>query len=313
MGIEKLVMLSIIIPHYNSADLLVKLLSTIPDIPEIEVIVVDDHSTQKLDELLRCKQEYGNRNIFFFENPPNKKSAGAARNMGMKHAKGKYLLFADADDWFMENFWRVVEEYIVDGADIIFFVPTSSKMDGREARRHLHYRKLIKEYLRDTSYRNELKLRYLYWSPCSKLIKRSVVTKNNISFDEVPHANDLLFSAKVGNMAKTIKATDDIIYCILEHQGSLITYKDEKALMMRRKVYYRYYFYLRSVLGKNDFRLLGFSIENDWYQIKSLFYLLWYEYRLGIKYKDDVKEYQKLIGLAWKSYFKMDKRKKGRT
>lgn len=310
MQIEKSVTLSIIVPHFNSADLLVKLLNTIPNIPQIEVIVVDDHSTQKLEEWLSCKQEYGNRNILFLENNSNKKGAGAARNLGIKHAKGKYLLFADADDWFMDGFWSVVQKNIEDEADIIFFAPTSRKINEKESKRHLHYKKLVKEYLKNASYQNELKLRYLYWSPCSKLIKRSVVLKNKVCFDEVQFSNDLLFSAKVGNAAKTIKASDDIIYCILEHRGSLITYKDEAALMIRQKVYCRYYFYLRSRLGGDDFRLLGFSSEEDWRQIKSLFFVLWYEYQHGIKFKDALKENQKVYEMVWKSFMNSDKEKK---
>ena len=61
---EKSVELSIIVPHFNNADLLEKLLGTIPNDPQIEVIVVDEHSTDKLEELSQCKQEYGNRNIY---------------------------------------------------------------------------------------------------------------------------------------------------------------------------------------------------------------------------------------------------------
>ncbi len=309
MQIDESVTLSIIVPHFNSADLLVKLLSTIPDIPQIEVIVVDDHSTQRLEELLNCKKEYANRNIYFLENKPDRKSAGAARNVGIKHAKGKYLLFADADDWFLEDFWSVVQENIVDEDDVIFFAPTSRKINGREAKRHLHYKKLVREYLKNISHQNELKLRYLYWSPCSKLIKRSVVLKNKVFFDEVQFANDLLFSAKVGNAAKTIKASEDIIYCILEHRGSLITYKDEASSMMRRKVYCRYYFYLRSLIGRNDFRLLGFTSKNDWNQIKFLFCALWYDYQHGIKCEGALRDYQKVFEMAWKSFVNLDKKK----
>lgn len=130
------VILSIIVPHYNSADLLAKLLDTIPDDPEIEVIVVDDHSTKKLAEFSDCKRKYGNRNIYFFENEIGKKSAGAARNAGIKRAKGRYLLFADADDWFLDGFWSAVQRNITCGADVIYFAPTSQKTNGKKSDIH---------------------------------------------------------------------------------------------------------------------------------------------------------------------------------
>lgn len=276
------VILSIIVPHFNSADLLTKLLSTIPDDPKIEVIVVDDHSTRKLAELSDCKQKYGNRNIYFLENEIGKKSAGAARNTGIKHAKGRYLLFADADDWFLNGFWSVVQRNIVGGADVIYFAPTSQKMSGREADRHVYYEGLIQDYLTDASYKNELRLRYSYWAPWSKLIKRSVVKKNNIFFDEIQYSNDMMFMARLGNAANTIQASADVIYCILEHRGSLITHKSESALMMRQKVYCRYYFYLWSRLCRSDFRLLGFTVQDDWKQLKNIMSVLWYECKHGI-------------------------------
>ena len=276
------VMLSIIVPHFNSADLLKKLLSTIPDDPKIEVIVVDDHSTKELVALSECKREYGNRNIYFFENETGKKSAGAARNTGIKHAKGRYLLFADADDWFIDDFWSVVQRNIVGGADVIYFAPTSQKMSGREADRHVYYEELVKDYLTDASYKNELRLRYLYWSPCSKLVKRSVVVKNNIFFDEIQYSNDMMFMARLGNAVNTIQASADVIYCILEHRGSLTTRKSESAVVMRQKVYCRYYFYLWSRLRRSDFRLLGFTVQDDLKQTKCMMSVLWYECRHGI-------------------------------
>lgn len=285
------VMLSIIVPHYNSADLLAKLLSTIPDEPRIEVIVVDDHSTKKLEELSDCKRKYGNRNIYFFENEIGKKSAGAARNTGIKCAKGKYLLFADADDWFLDGFWSAVQRSIVGGADVIYFAPTSQRINGRKSGRHVDYEGLVKDYLADASYQNELKLKYLYWSPCSKLIKRSVVVKNNILFDEIQYSNDMMFMAKLGNKVNTIKASADVIYCILEHGGSLTTRKSESALMMRQKVYCRYYFYLWSRLRRSDFRLLGFTVHDDWRQMKYMMSVLWYELfeDRSLRKKDDPK------------------------
>lgn len=279
---ESVVILSIIVPHYNSADLLAKLLSTIPNDPKIEVIVVDDHSTKKLVEFSDCKRKYGNRNIYFFENKIGKKSAGAARNTGIKYARGRYLLFADADDWFLDDFWSTVQRNIAGGADVIYFAPISQKTNGKKSDRHTHYEGLVKKYLTDVSHQNELRLRYLYWSPWSKLVKRSVVVKNNIFFDEIQYSNDLLFAAKLGAAAKTIKASDDVIYCILEHRGSLTARRSESVLMMRRKVYCRYYFYLWSRLHRRDFRLLGFTAQDDWRQIKFMISVVRYECQLGI-------------------------------
>ena len=274
--------LSIIIPHYNNPDLLENLLKTIPDHPQIEVIVVDDHSTAKLEELSQCKQKYGTGNITFYENDFGKKGAGSARNTGIRQAVGEYLLFADSDDWFLPNFWDSVNEAMADGTDLIYFAPISQKSNGEKSGRHLHYAELVNDYLAEPSRQNELRIRYLYMSPCSKLIKRSVVLGHDICFDEVQFSNDLMFSVKIGHFAQSIKASDQVIYCILEHGGSLTTFNDKASIKLREKIFNRFYFYLRKNLKRHDFKLLGYGLRNDCVQIKSAISVFLYEHQMGI-------------------------------
>src|SRR5690606_29417331 len=98
-----MIQVSIIIPHYNSTELLEKLISTIPEISSIQTIVVDDHSNEfHKNRLMEIEQANKNRNILFLTNDLDKKNAGSSRNKGLKHAKGKWVLFADSDDYFVE-------------------------------------------------------------------------------------------------------------------------------------------------------------------------------------------------------------------
>ena len=282
MKSNNLIKLSIIVPHYNSPDLLANLLNTIPNDPQIEVIVVDDHSTIKLEELSRCKQKFGDRNIFFYENDLDKKGAGTARNKGIRYSIGEYLLFADADDWFVCDFWNSVQESMTDGAELIYYAPCSQNTNGEPSERHVHYAELVNNYLLDPSHQHELKLRYLYWSPCSKLIKRSVVVKHHICYDEGRCAEDLIFSVKVGHYAKEIKASEKIIYCILDHEGSLTTHNDEAHNWARQKALFRYYFFMRRKMKWHDFKLLGYNLNTDYMQIKSIISVFLREHRSGI-------------------------------
>ena len=52
---------SIIIPHYNSPDLLAVLLDSIPEKEDIQIIVVDDNSTKKTDIYEKVKSDYSER------------------------------------------------------------------------------------------------------------------------------------------------------------------------------------------------------------------------------------------------------------
>jgi len=93
---------TIIIPHYNSADSLEKLLLSIPRIPDFQVIVIDDSSTVDEDKLVQVIADDGR--CEFYRNTTGVQSAGACRNIGLTHALGKWLLFADADNFFVDGF-----------------------------------------------------------------------------------------------------------------------------------------------------------------------------------------------------------------
>ena len=83
--------LSIIIPHYNSPDTLQKLINSIPVLPQIEVIVVDDNSDKYIHGLEQCIENSKGRNVIFDHVEPNLKGAGAARNKGLLQAKGRWV------------------------------------------------------------------------------------------------------------------------------------------------------------------------------------------------------------------------------
>lgn len=272
--------LSIIIPHYNSPALLCDLIDSIPDISDIEVLVVDDNSNQDVQEYIECKEKYRGRNVSFYENDGAKKGAGNARNVGLEHATGKWLLFADADDFFLKDFWDTVLLYENDSADIIFFTSTSIIL-GTDivADRHVAYKKLVEKYCDDKSHENELVLRYRYFSPCAKMIKRDLVESNNIRFGGTLHSNDVMFSTKVGYFAKSIKAVKKDIYCITKSAKSLTADGGREALEIRNRVFCDYYFFLHKVLSREDMKVLGYS----W---KEYLYFCKYKFKLTVQRKN---------------------------
>lgn len=261
--------LSIIIPHYNSAVLLKKLLSTIPNVPEIQTIVVDDHSTDKLDELELCKTEYRDTNVEFYVNE-FRKSAGGARNTGLKYAKGQWLLFADADDYFLYGFYGIVEKYFDKSYDMVFFTPTSLDLTTLQVTdRHQNTKLLIDNYLEKPNKRNELRLKYMVHAPWSKLIRRELFDEYRIMFDETLVANDVIASMKVAYHAGSIAVSEEVIYCVTKQQGTLTTGVTEKRYDERMEVYYRKHKYLKEKLSSEDYNLLHFDARTRLKQIKQ--------------------------------------------
>ena len=92
-----MIFFSVIIPSYNRAKSISKAIDSIliQKIEDIEIIVVDDGSTDNTIDVLK---KYDNKiKILQQEN----RGPGAARNLGIKSANGKYIAFLDSDDlWF---------------------------------------------------------------------------------------------------------------------------------------------------------------------------------------------------------------------
>lgn len=114
---------SIIIPHKNIPHLLLRCLNSIPLHKEIQVIVVDDKSDSNIILQLQKMQKIYSSICFIYTREGY--GAGYARNIGMDRATGKWLLFADADDFFDANFVSIIDKHFNDDDDIIYFVSRS--------------------------------------------------------------------------------------------------------------------------------------------------------------------------------------------
>lgn len=269
--------LSIIIPHYNSVNLLEKLLDTIPNHHDIQVIVVDDKSNENIKKIYNNLEiKYSQRNIEFYENNSNKKGAGTCRNIGIEHAKGEWVIFADSDDYFLPDFYKIVNKYFDTSNDVVFFKPISIELDtGNLSDRHINYEKLIDDFLMGKQ-NSELYLRYFYYAPWSKLIKVDFIKKYKLKFDEVIASNDVMFSTKLGHYAKTIEVSNEVIYCVTRNSGSLTTVVSNEVFNSRLDVFIRYYWFLKKNLSEDDFKLLnlngmGFVINSLELGIKNMF------------------------------------------
>lgn len=251
--------LSIIIPHFNSSHLLInKLLPSIPDRPNIEIIIIDDHSNKH--HLARIKQEIQKRScnkIRLRKNLFNKKGAGSARNVGTSLATGNWILFADADDFFSDKFYEIIFPFMSSKYDIVFFEPTSYDLTTKkQSTRHIKYKKLVNNFYENQNNKNELRIRYNFFVPWSKLFNKNFIKKNKIKFDETLVSNDVMFSMKCGYFAKKINASKEIIYCVTKTENSLTMQKNELNFDIRTKCLIQRHNYLKSRLDKSEFKKL---------------------------------------------------------
>lgn len=236
---------SIIIPFRGNDECLYIALASIPDRTDIQVIVVDDnerpHSIKNPFSSACCELIV----------PQVHKGAGHARNEALGIAKGRYVIFCDADDFFSENAFSVFDRHIDDNSDITFFgVDCIRLVDGRKGRRHLRKNCQIRSFL---LHGKEDGLRYRWDAPWGKMYKRAFISSGGFLFDETEVSNDDIFSVQCGHNAVSISADKERVYVVTDGRGfhSSLTSRSREKMFINYCVHLRKLVYL-AVIGRKD-------------------------------------------------------------
>lgn len=231
--------ISIIIPIYNAEkylrDLLNSIIKQTMDFQQIQVIMVDDCSKDKSREIMN---EYAEKyeNFISIELPKNHAIAGTARNEGMKVAKGKYLMFADSDDFYPEEACQVLFEAMEEKqADFITANYINADYDGTiwdkpifDENKYSDFQLSIKDYNQSFFILNS--------SACNKIFRKKFVEENKIQFLEGVPAEDAFFTTSCFMKSKNVYYIKNIIYCYRQrNQGN----KSKKSVSFNcSKVYF---------------------------------------------------------------------------
>lgn len=217
---------SVIIPQRNSIHTLPRLFASIPDSDKIEIILVDNTPTPI------TKYDVGvNRNYQLLWSAPER-HAGGARNVGIEHSHGKWLLFADADDYFTPEAFNTFFSRVDTESDIVYTGMGGIYEDtGERSPRGDGYSKMVRQYMANEI--GEYDIRLHFHSPCCKMVRREMVNKYNLRYSEVPAGNDAYFAMSSGFYASTIEAVDIISYIATVSSNSLTKRRDFTAYKSR--------------------------------------------------------------------------------
>ena len=244
---------SIIIPHHDEPNLLMRCLKSIPISEDIQVIVVDDNSPDA-DTYLERYPELSRPYLEFIRTTKGG-GAGYARNVGLDHAKGKWLLFSDADDLYVDDMYNIIRSYADSEADLIFFKEKSVLSDdiNKTIKRVEHLNKLIDAFF-ETG--DDKLIRLSYCQPWGKMIRRKIVENNHFRFDEIEYSNDYFFSVCIGYYAKKIEAVNKVLYVYTFRYDSLagVFCSKPNELKVRAEVSFRI---------EKMFKQLGVNIEQQ--------------------------------------------------
>lgn len=254
---------SIIIPTYNSPSKTIRNIKSINPLrfeADIEIIVVDDKSTKDISNLEKEISHY--RNVELLYNRTNNKGAGVVRNIGLEIATGEWIIFADADDYFLPSFEKVLNSMITSEikADLVYFKCSSViEETNKPANRNKFTNSLLDSYMFNSSEANELSLRTRWVTPWGKVFRHKLLLDHNISFEKIMVSNDILFSTKAGVLANNITFIDQTAYCVTQSNSSLTTGRSKQEFYIRTNALSRSIKFIKKNLTNREFKLTGYS------------------------------------------------------
>lgn len=143
-------MVSVIMPTFNREKTILRAINSIlqQTYKDIEIIIVDDCST---DNTQKVVESLNNNNITYIKQDKNR-GACAARNEGIKLAKGEYIAFLDSDDeWLPEKVEKQIDFLQKNNVDIVFCSHISQCngnkviIPNKKIDSHILYRELLME------------------------------------------------------------------------------------------------------------------------------------------------------------------------
>ena len=193
-------MVSIIIPVYNTERFLGEVLTDLLEqtYSDYELIIVDDGSTDNsLDILEEAASHDGRIKVFHSEN----KGAGSARNLGLDMATGEYVQFLDSDDRFdAQLLEKTVSKADELNTDILMFdVQCFRDGDGKNMFSEWFVRrdKLPDKEVFSWKDCPDTILNLSYSVVWNKLIRRDIIEKCNLRFEETLYGNDIFFVHRI--------------------------------------------------------------------------------------------------------------------
>lgn len=204
-------LVSVIIPVFNAAKTLDECLQSITkqQLVEFEVLLIDDGSSDNSVEI--CQHWHAQDSRIQLLSMSQNTGASAARNLGIRSARGKYICFVDADDWIEpEMFADMVRLAEKTNSELVCSSHIQNrgqgenkKVDGAPESDVLFDKASLLTYL--VAYINTPYLYTLFVHCWGKLYRRSFVESDSLLFDErLSQLEDVHFNLRICYLAETI-------------------------------------------------------------------------------------------------------------
>jgi len=238
-------LLSVIVPAYNAEEWVESCICsilriTVPYSDALEVIVVDDGSTDNTPMVLKRLQEEGFKRVSGFSVQGSEgctvrvirqenRGLSAARNAGLHMAKGKYVAFVDADDeWIsLDSVWNYLlkSQSEIIGLDIVR-IP----LNGRKTAYRRYKAQYDRIFAPSLSF---LKNRNLFPPAWAYIYAKDLIERENLYFTEGIYHEDEDFTTRAFLLARSFVAVPGPHYLYIERTNSITTSQDADKLKKR--------------------------------------------------------------------------------
>lgn len=287
-----MIKLSIIVPVFNGEKYIHELLEDILKLNLVgyEVILVNDGST---DSTLKILENYSSKHEQIKPLSQQNRGVSSARNYGLKKAKGRYVMFLDADDRINPvEFEKFYNKSIQHGAQYSFtgYIEENFKTCKKKTISTFgeEYYELV-EFM-DVFFEN-LKLNIISY-PINKIFLKSVIDCHDLKFDENIHfAEDLLFNLDYLIHIDTVYVGKDnyYIYRKYSNETSLSSNFEMQFWASRKLVYNKLQnFYRRVNLDK-------YKREVNTYATNAMLYTITQIIESNVKFKQKVLNINQII------------------
>lgn len=209
--------ISVIIPVYNVSPYLEKCVQSILRNPmtSLEVILIDDGSTDGSGELCDIIQSYDSRVRVFHQ---SNGGLSSARNCGLSHAQGKWICFVDSDDFVSDDFKACFDRLQTFDCDLLEYGFCVYK-DDCITQRNVPIEGVWAEnaFFRSKNY---------YLPVWCYLFKKEILVKYDISFTSgLKYCEDQEFVAKYLLCCNLVQTIPIAPYFYVQREGSIVSSK----------------------------------------------------------------------------------------
>ena len=181
------VKISVVMPVYNASDYLRPALDSVvhQTLTDIELICVDDGSTDNSLSIIKEYQQTDERIRILTE---NNAGPSIARNKGMARARGEYVIFLDADDFYdetlLEKLYNLAEEEKLDIAVCKFDIYNNRKAQFEDNIKSDHGEIFVEAGVVSKNDYPDVILSCTTGYVWNKLFRREFLVEKEIAFDE---------------------------------------------------------------------------------------------------------------------------------